>query len=69
MTADGPDEPRDRASRAAVVAMLVAFGVLCAGSVGAAGYFAWWAARNAADRAEEKRLDEQHRPPADGQPK
>ena len=45
--------------------MLVCFAVLCAGSVGGAGYFVWRAAKNAADRAEERRLDEQARPAPD----
>jgi hypothetical protein len=67
----GPaEEPRETGGRGPLVIMLVAFGVMCVGSVGAAGYFAWRAAENAAERAEERRLDEQHQQnPVKEQPK
>lgn len=59
MSGDSADQPTDRGRSGPLLAMLICFGVLCAGSVGAAGYFVWRAAKNAADRAEERRLDEQ----------
>jgi hypothetical protein len=59
MTPDRPEGPADRGGSGPLVAMLICFAVLCAGSVGGAGYFAWRAANNAAERAEERRLDEQ----------
>jgi hypothetical protein len=67
MNADRPDAAPEPSRSGPLIAMLLAFAVLCAGSVGGAGYFAWRAYKNAADRAEERRLDEQHAPaPKDG---
>ena len=62
MSTEPSDQSAGRGGSGPLVVMLVCFAVLCAGSVGGAGYFAWRAAKNAADRAEERRLDEQVQP-------
>jgi hypothetical protein len=51
MTADRPDESPDRGGSGPLLVMLVAFAVLCAGSIGGAGYFLWRAVDKARERA------------------
>jgi hypothetical protein len=57
MSADRPDGARDRGGSGPLVIMLVAFAVLCAGSVGVAGFFAWRAVDKARERAADARAE------------
>jgi len=57
MSTDRPEDEPDRGGSGPLIVMLVAFGIMCVGSVGGAGYFLWRAAENARDRAAEARAE------------
>jgi hypothetical protein len=57
MSTDRPEEGPERGGSGPLIVMLVAFGVMCIGSVGGAGYFLWRAAENARERAADARAE------------
>jgi cytochrome c-type biogenesis protein CcmH/NrfG len=57
----------ERGGNGPLIALLVAGAIMCAGSIGAAGFFLWRAAKNTADRQEEEKR--QAEPPPDSRPK
>jgi hypothetical protein len=57
MSTDRPEDEPDRGGSGPLIVMLVAFGIMCVGSVGGAGYFLWRAAENARERAAEARAE------------
>jgi hypothetical protein len=57
MTADRPDGAPDRGGSGPLWVMLAAFAILCAGSLGVAGFFLWRAVDKARERAADAQAD------------